>query len=136
MKNWGSMEEHELIEKFEACTLPPKLFHHEGHVRVAWIYLSLNPLPEAMMKFRDGLKAFAKAQGVEAIYNETISFAFLILMHDRLRRSANITWEGFKAENGDLLDWKSNPLKAWYGEEELKSALAKKFFVLPAKLNI
>ena len=74
------MNEQELYDKFENGTLDAKLFTHSAHVKMGWIYLHKSELPEAMRNFSDALKNFAKVNKATGLYNETITFAFLILI--------------------------------------------------------
>ncbi|MFN0108109.1 MAG: hypothetical protein ACKVZH_04580 [Blastocatellia bacterium] len=126
------MTDQELVERFETLTLQPELFPHREHVRLAWIYLHTHPPLTALEKFCEGLKRFAASLGKADIYHETITWAYLLLIHERMARmeSAN-TWEVFAENNSDLLHWKSNILKRYYREETLQSELARKIFLFP-----
>jgi hypothetical protein len=126
--------EQELIAQFESGSLPPTAFHHAEHVRMAFAYLRQYPLLQALEKFSAGLKLFAKAQGKENLYNETITWAYVFLIHERMSRSGRTqTFEEFAEANPDLLMWKNGILKRYYAEETLQSDLAKRVFVFPDK---
>ena len=102
---------------------------------MAFAYLLEYPVLEALQKFSNGLKQFAKAQGKENLYHETITWAYLFLINERISRAATaLTWEQFASENPDLLTWKDSVLKRYYTNETLQSNLAKRIFVLPDKL--
>jgi hypothetical protein len=129
------MTDQELIAKFESGSLPANPFHHPDHVRMAFAYLSQYPVLEALQKFCSGLKQFAKAQGKENLYHETITWAYLFLINERISRAATaLSWEQFASENPDLLTWKDSVLKRYYTDETLQSNLAKRVFVFPDKL--
>jgi hypothetical protein len=129
------MTDQELIAKFESGSLPANAFHHPDHVRMAFAYLSQYPVLEALQKFCSGLKQFAKAQGKENLYHETITWAYLFLINERISRAATaLSWEQFASENPDLLTWKDSVLKRYYTDETLQSNLAKRVFVFPDKL--
>src|SRR3954464_3741998 len=89
------------LEEVESGEFPLAEFNHAAHVRLAWIYLSCEPLPEAMIRFRDTLKRFAAKNGKSGIYNETITFMFLFLIHERIHRApAPVSvWDEFAAVN-------------------------------------
>ena len=128
------MTNEELIERFENLTLQPELFHHREHVRLAWIYLNQYPALTALAKFGEGLKRFAASVGKPDRYHETITWAYLLLIHERMARYATSdSWEAFAEANGDLLNWESNILKRYYREETLQSELAKRVFLFPDK---
>lgn len=126
------MTDQELVEHFERLTLSPELFSHREHVRLAWIYLR-DYLPlAALERFCEGLKRFAASLGKADRYHETISWAYLLLIHERMAKTESAdSWEAFAEANGDLLDWRSNILKQYYREETLQSELAKKIFLFP-----
>lgn len=121
------------ISQFEACTLTE--FHHKDHIRVAWTYLLAHPLPEAMIKMRDGIKKFAKHHGKDTLYHETITFAYVLMIHDRLARhysSSNDCWESFVSQNADLFAWKPSILDQYYPANLVTDELAKKQFLWPS----
>jgi hypothetical protein len=126
------MTDEELISGLEQATLVNSDFHHSDHVRAAFLYLTLYSPLEAMQRFSASLAKFAAACGRADRYNETITWAFLLLVRERMARAARpMTWSEFAAENPDLLDWKQNILKRYYRSETLGSELARRTFVFP-----
>jgi hypothetical protein len=127
------MNDIDLLTAFENCSLPPAEFHHADHVHVAFLYLCRFSPIEATRRFSEGLKNFAIHNGKPDRYHETITWAFLFLIRERLARSARPeqTWEEFAVENADLLDWKTNVLRKYYSEATLASDLARSVFLLP-----
>ena len=125
------MTDGELMERFEDGSIPADCFHHLEHVRVAFLYLCRFPIPEALQRFTNALKRFAAAQGKADRYHETISWAYMLLVQERMTRPQE--WDRFAAENPDLLNWKVSILKSYYREETLKSEKARRVFVLPDK---
>jgi hypothetical protein len=122
----------DLIRRFEDGSLPASDFHHRDHVRLAWLYLSQEPPLAALARFAEGLKRFAARNGHEGLYHETITWAYLLLIHERRARGeAGETWEEFAARNPDLLSWKPSVLDGYYREETLASDLARRVFVMP-----
>ena len=128
------MTDEQFISNFENCSLPNESFHHADHVRMAFLYLSRYPALEALHRFSASLAKFAAAHGKPQLYNETITWAFLLLIRERMARARHQpTWPQFAAGNPDLLEWKNNILKKYYREETLASDLAKSTFLLPDK---
>jgi len=129
------LTDDELLEQFEKCTLPISAFHHEDHVRLAFLYLRKYPALEALRRFSDSLTRFAGTIGKPGLYNETITWAFVLLIRERMARAGSQQgWEEFAAKNVDLLNWKENILKKYYREETLVSELAKSTFLFPDRL--
>src|SRR5919206_224352 len=125
------MTDAEFLRSFEDCTLPNTSFHHRDHVRLAWLYLRRHPALEALARFTEGLKRFAAANGKPGLYHETITWAYLLLIHERMARSEADTWEDFARSNPDLLVWNPSVLDRYYEKETLGSELARRVFVLP-----
>jgi hypothetical protein len=129
------MNDSEWMQAFESCTLPNGSFHHTDHVRMAFLYLQKYPPLEALGRFSSALTRFATANGKPALYNETITWAFLLLIRERIARARSLqSWGEFSAANADLLRWDDNILKKYYRPETLTSELAKTVFLFPDKL--
>jgi hypothetical protein len=129
------MTGEELIDQFERSATPGASFHHADHVRLAFEYLCRYPALEALGKFSAALRRFATALGKAGLYHETITWAYLFLIRERmLRVGHDQTWEEFAAANPDLLTWeglKGGILARYYQPDTLTSAAARAAFLLP-----
>jgi hypothetical protein len=132
-----SLNDDEFVARFEDASLSNESFHHSDHVRMAFLYLCRYPALEALQRFSASLARFAEAKGKPGLYNETVTWAFLFLIRERMARSGgNPTWEEFATENADLLSWENNILRRYYREATLKSDLARSTFVMPDKIDV
>ena len=130
------MTDDELLAGFENCTLANESFHHEEHVRVAFLYLSRYSALQALERFSVALVRFAAAHGKTTLYNETVTWAYILLIRDRLARSGREqSWPEFRAGNADLFDRKRDILKKYYRAETLQSELAKRTFLFPDRCD-
>jgi hypothetical protein len=128
------MREQSYVELFEGGLVSPNDFHHSDHVRLAFCYLVRYSPVEALRRFSTALKRFAEANGKHDLYNETITWAYLLLIHERMERcSAPQGWEEFAVANPDLLTWNQSILHHYYTPQTLQSDLAKRVFVFPDK---
>lgn len=128
-----AMTDDELLEQFEKATL--ESFHHADHLRVAFVYLSRHSVLRALEKFSEGLKRFAAARGKEGLYHATITWAYVLLIQERMARAGRAQrWEEFAGENPDLFLWKGGILGRYYTEERLASDLARAVFVFPDRV--
>lgn len=123
------MYDEQFIAEFQAGTLEP--FHHQDHVRMAWLYLQHAPLLEAIANFTKDLQHFAAAKGQPNLYHETITWGYLLLIHERMARVPGQDWATFAAANPDLLTWERSILKTYYRAETLQSELARRTFIFP-----
>ncbi len=119
------------FQALEAGTIPAEEFHHRQHVRMAWIYLRIFSPLEALERFPSALQRFARLNGKPDLYHETVTWAYLFLINERLRQEPGLSWEEFEARNPDLMQWKGGILEELYEQERLSSDLAKRVFVLP-----
>ena len=126
------MTDQELIEQFEDGTLPNEGFHHREHVRTAFLYLTKYPVLEALQIFSRTLRRFAEARGKPQLYHQTITWAYIFLIQERMARAGSKqSWEEFARDNPDLLVWNDGILTRFYRSETLTSELARTVFLLP-----
>jgi hypothetical protein len=130
----------DLIVAFEQGAISNQDFHHADHVHIAYLYLSQFPTLEAVRRFSEGLRNFAARSGKAERYHETITWAFMFLIRERMARACrqngdSLSWEEFAAENADLLNWKDSILSRYYTKEMLASDLARSTFVLPDRIQ-
>jgi hypothetical protein len=127
-----AVAERQVVEQFERGIVPDGKFHHADHLRLAFAYLKCFPLLEVLEKFPSALKRFAEAHGKANLYHETITWAFLFLIRERMiRKDVAQPWPEFVSENQDLLIWKGGLIERLYQQETLASPVARSIFVLP-----
>lgn len=125
------MTDQEFANAFEGCEIAGDNFHHRDHVRLAWVYLREMTLLDALKRFTESLKRFAIHNGVPNLYHETITWAYLLLIHERMERNPTVDFETFEVANPDLFAWKPSILDRYYDRETLDSDLARRTFLMP-----
>jgi hypothetical protein len=127
------MDDRTLVERFEARTLSSHELGHREHLRVAFAMLAGADLGDAAVRFRRGLRAYVASVGAGAKYHETLTWAFLIVVHERMADHADGSSAAFLARNPDLLD-PARALRRHYDVAALiASPLARRVFVLPER---
>ena len=129
------VDESALVAGFVDGSFPGDQFHHEQHVHVAFLFVRRHGMPAALGEFSTALKAFAVAKGMPKLYHETITWAYLLLIAERLAKAPAGGWEEFAAANGDLLAWKPSVLDRYYTPETLWSELARTTFLMPDRTD-
>jgi hypothetical protein len=132
----------DLIRQLEDCSLPPAAFGHRAHVQAGFAYLQRHGFAGALAAMGSALHRFAAHHGKHGLYHETVTAAFLALIHQRMaedlaargetiaRAGAQaLDWERFAAAHPDL--FASDLLARYYSKETLRSDLARHCFVLP-----
>jgi hypothetical protein len=126
------VNDREFLAAFEDASLPEDRFHHSDHVRAAWLLLKEASPAVALERFSAALKRFAAAKGKIGLYHETITWAYLLLINERVERGGRPSgWDEFAASNRDLLTWRPSVLDLYYTPETLGSDFARRVFVLP-----
>jgi hypothetical protein len=81
------MTDAELARALERCDLQNAEFHHESHLRVAWVYLDeCRSVDHAVERMAEALRRFAASVGRGEKYHHTIT-AFWVIALDRVRSS-------------------------------------------------
>jgi|HubBroStandDraft_6_1064221.scaffolds.fasta_scaffold88679_2 hypothetical protein len=116
----------ELLAAFEAGTVTS--FHHREHVRVAFAMLARDgDLAAAALAFRAGLRRIA---GTSGKYHETLTWAYLVIIAERMHGRGYASSSELLVDHPDLLD---RDLLAHYYDlgAILASPIARAVFVLP-----
>ena len=132
------MKCEELIQALEDCALPAEAFDHRAHVQAGFAYLQAHGYAGALAAMARSLRQFAAHQGKQGLYHETVTAAFLALIHERMAEdfiaeggdfTRKLEWESFAARHPDL--FASDLLARYYSKDTLRSDLARRCFVLP-----
>src|SRR5258706_7059551 len=124
------MTDAELVAGFEAATLTD--FSHRDHVRVQYAMLRDADIADAALRVRHGLRAFTRRLGAEAKLHETLTWAYLFIVAERMSGLAATDSEAFLAANPDLLDHRTGALARYYDVASItRDPLARHVFVLP-----
>ena len=122
----------DLIRQFEDCSLPLDRFRHSVHIQIVFLYLCRCPVLDVLGRFPEALKRYAAAHGKTGLYHETITWAYILLIQERMARAGQgQTWGEFRLSNPDLLNWNDSILKQYYSENTLWSETARKIFLFP-----
>jgi len=132
----------ELIRQLEECRLQAKAFDHRAHVQAGFAYLQRLGYAGALAAMAKSLRRFAAHHGKQGRYHETVTAAFLALIHQRMAEdlaahgqeiapagAQALDWERFAAAHPDL--FAGDLLARYYSRDILRSDLARHCFVLP-----
>ena len=124
-----------LVEAFERCEIENGAFHHRDHVKMAWSYLREFGFADGARRFTAAIQRFAAANGKPNLYHATITWAYLVVINERMQRDAS-EWETFANANEDLFAWKPSLIDAWYRPETLASDYARRVFIFPDRVTV
>ena len=120
------------LDDFESLAVDVESFDHAAHLYVAWQYVRRYDLPEAISRCCRTLRQLTAAAGVPGKYHETVTWFFMILVAERVRRKPDHDWPAFRAANGDLFERRPGIIQRYYSPETLNAEAARRQFVLPA----
>src|SRR5262249_50944733 len=81
----GALADTELADRFAALAIAAGDFRHREHIRLAFALLARHgDFADAAVEFRRLLRAFAAHHGVPERYHETITWAYLAIVHERM----------------------------------------------------
>jgi hypothetical protein len=138
MRRWShpppeSLNDRELYQGFLSARLAASAFGHREHLRAAFLFLRRYPdFAVAASRFRRTLSKFADRHGVSHRYHETLTWAYLALTHERMKRSRARTSLGFLRNHPELVDHRHGALSEYYDVAAVtRSRAARKMFLLP-----
>lgn len=126
-----SISDSEFLNQFEALTLDPKYFSHNGHLRLAWLYLNSSDLNEAIDKVTTGISNYANSLGATDKFQHTLTEAIVRIMAMRIEKHPTNSFASFLQANPDLVKDIWGVVGTYYSSETLNSEQAKKQFVEP-----
>ena len=133
-----------LIAALEDLSLPLAAFTRRAHVQAGFAYLQRHGYAGALGAMAQAIRRFAAHHGKSTLYHETITVAFLTLIHERMAEDLlaqtggdatatldphRLEWNSFAANHPDLFG--GDLLARYYDKATLATPLAKRCFVLP-----
>ncbi len=122
-----------LVIAFERAAIEPGTFGHRDHLYVAWCYLRVLPLEDALARFVRHLRALTSALGVPHKYHATITWGFVVLLHDAMVASPGVTFDALLVAHPLLLEKPPSALCDHFDPAVLESAEARERFLLPRR---
>ncbi len=128
-----SLTDDEFLVRFENASLPRQEWDHVAHLRMAYLYLCGGDSWETVLPVvRERIRRFNAAHRNYNGYHETITVAFLRLIHQRLQcpQEVVVSFDAFCRLNPDLAEGLSI-LFRYYDKATLISQEARADFVEP-----
>ncbi len=134
MKSHFELTDTEFEEQFSTCSLDPKLFSHEAHLRLAWIHIKKYGIGSAIENVTTQLQRFVESLGARDKYNMTVTVsAVRAVYHFMLKSNAN-SFENFISANQRLKNNFKELLYSHYKTDIFNSEKAKREYLHPELL--
>jgi hypothetical protein len=117
--------------KFEKGSLPPSLFTHEAHLRLAWIYIKNYGEKKAAEKISREIEQFDILHGCGDKFNKTITIAAIKVVNHFVGKSKSEDFKSFIQEFPRLKTAFKELLDSHYSSNILTSKKAKIQFIEP-----
>lgn len=128
------LSDAEFSSQFSDCSLPPSLFTHEAHIRLAWINIREHGIDRAIDKTREQIRKFVRHVGAEDKYHETITVAGVRVVYHFYLRDPDLEFGAFIEKHPRLVNSFSDLLNAHYVSNILSTERAKTEYVEPDKV--
>lgn len=119
------------LEQFENCTLDPKCFDHEAHLRLVWLYINKEGCDIALIKVTQGLMAYTQSLGAADKYNHTLTVAAAKAVNHFINKSKSQKFPKFIKEFPRLKSDFMALLEMHYNRTTLLAEDAKSAYVEP-----
>ena len=124
------MTDQDFLRAFEACELPADSFHHQDHIRLAWIYLRRHEEQQVRLRMGEAIRRFAAYHGKSDKYHETITMAWLRLVASaKMGLPDEATFAELTTAAPELLEKRT--IEKFYSAAVLASDLARTCWIEP-----
>jgi len=128
------VSDDDLLGALESAQLGNHEFRHREHNRAAFACLRQHgDFAEAAWHFRRALRRFAAAHGAPGRYHETVTWAYLALVNERMREARVATSTELLTRFPELLEGKTLLGRYYDVEALLRNPKAREVFVLPER---
>ncbi|NOU27078.1 MAG: hypothetical protein HOO96_04145 [Polyangiaceae bacterium] len=129
----GSPLEDPAVLAFEAARIDPAHFGHREHLYVAWCYLRMLPVEDALARYMKGLREVVRVLGVPEKLHVTMTWGYLVLLAEAMHSMPGAPFDALMEANPRLLTGGKALLEEHWSAEELASPAARARFVLPRR---
>ena len=131
LNNHADLSDEQFAEAFKNCTLPPSLFSHEAHLRLAWIHLKKDDLETAITTICDQLTAFVNHVGARDKYHKTLTVAAVKIVAHFMQRFSGNKFFDFIVQCPELKTNFKDLIKSHYSFDIFNSEQAKMDYLEP-----
>ena len=125
------LDDDSFLTQLEEALLSPKLFDHEAHLRMAWLYLRKYGLQNAIAQACSTIQKFDQIHGSGSKFHLTLTVASVKVVHHFMQKSNTSDFQDFMHEFPVLRTDFFRLLLQHYGQDVLQSKLAKTSYVKP-----
>ena len=96
------LSDDEFLESFTNTSMDPKVFTHEGHLRLAWIHIRRFGLHQAVLNVCEQIERFDQVHGDGNKFDEKLTVACVQMVHDLMSQSGGTSFSDFLKKHPEL----------------------------------
>ena len=131
MESHFKFSDKEFEQLFMDCQLPPSIFNHEAHLRLAWIHIHQYGKMQAEKNIQEQLKNFVAFLGAKDKYNTTVTVAAIKAVAHFYGQSKTDNFKDFILEHPQLKNNFRDLIARHYSFDIFKSNEAKSHYLEP-----
>lgn len=131
MESHYELSNIEFENQFKNATLDPKLFNHEAHLRLAWIYIKNDGIDKAVEQVCNQTLNYTNYLGATDKYNETVTIAAVRAVYHFILKFETNNFKDFINEFPHLKFNFKELLAQHYQVDIFNSEVAKSSFLAP-----
>ena len=129
-KNHSDLADAQFVADFQNCTLPPALFSHEAHLRLAWLMIEKHG-DEADTIVSRMITNYVNHLGAVDKYHHTLTVAAVKIVAHFKAKSDTTNFQDFILQNPRLKTHFKELIHSHYSSAILKSAQSKTTYLRP-----
>lgn len=102
MQHHSELSDLAFEQQFADGILPPTLFNHEAHLRLAWIHIKRYGIDVAIQNVTVQLQSYVSGLGASDKYNHTLTIAAIRAVYHFILKSQTTDFQSFIEENPRL----------------------------------
>lgn len=130
LSHW-QLDSDEFEESFASCSLNPKIFNHEAHLRLGYIHIKKYGLSRAIENVCEQIKRFDYERGRGIKFNKTVTIASVYIINHFISISQSNSFSGMLEEHPRLLSDFDELIGCHYSEDIFTVPEAKYNFLKP-----
>jgi len=125
------LSDSQFIQQLQDCSLNPKVFTHEAHLRLAWVNIKNHGIEKAVELTQNQLVTYVNYLGASDKYNTTLTIAATRAVYHFMLKSKSETFEEFIKESARLKTEFRKLMESHYSIDIFSYAKAKQEYLEP-----
>lgn len=126
-----SFSDDQFEREFRDCTLPPSLFNHEAHLRLAWIHIQKYGIEKAVKNIQKELQEYVAFVGAKDKYHSTLTVSAIRAVDHFVSKSKISSFKEFITAYPQLRNNFKSLIESHYSFNVFNSEKAKREYLEP-----